>query len=220
MRQSPLRVLLVDDHALVRAGIRALVDAIPNVSVIGEAGSAVEAFAITIAEKPDVVLTDIAMKGTNGLVLTAQILAALPETRVILLSMHSDESYVREALKIGATGYIVKDAAASELEAALQAVAAGGNYLSPSVSRIVMERYGSQLKAGAGGPLAELTPRQREILTKIARGRSTKEIAYELELSVKTVETHRAQLMQRLGLSDLAALVRFAIRAGLISADD
>lgn len=220
MSERALRILLVDDHALVRAGIRALMDAIENVSVVGEAGDAVEALEMAVAQKPDIVLTDIAMRGANGLALTEQILAVLPQTRVIVLSMHADETYVERALKIGAAGYILKDAAATELAAALRAVAAGGNYLSPRVSRVVMEGYGKQLESGAGGQLAGLSPRQREILKMIARGRSTKEIAFELKLSIKTIETHRAQLMQRLGLGDLAALVRFAIREGLVSADD
>jgi DNA-binding NarL/FixJ family response regulator len=220
MSAAPLRVLLVDDHALVRAGIRALVDAIEDVEVCGEAGDAAEALALAHAQRPDIVLTDIAMKGRNGLALAEQIRAELPQTRVVVLSMHADASYVQQALKIGAAGYILKDAAATELVAALKAVAAHGNYLSPSVSRQVMEDYGRELQSGHAGALAALSPRQREVLTMIARGRSTKQIAFELKLSVKTVETHRAQLMERLELKDLAALVRLAIREGLVSAED
>lgn len=220
MKKKDLRVLLVDDHALVRAGIRALIDAIDEVTVVGEAGEAGEALVLALSERPDVVLTDIAMQGRNGLALAEDLRTALPEARVIVLSMHDDASYVEQALKAGAAGYLLKDAAATELEAALRAVAAGGNYLSPGVSRTVMEGYGRQLESGAAGPLAELPPRQREILKLIAQGRSTKEIAFELEISVKTIETHRSQLMQRLGLRDLAGLVRFAIREGLVSAHD
>lgn len=215
----PLRVLLVDDHAMVRAGILALVNAIQGFVVTGEAGSADEALEMARAQPPDIVLTDIAMKGGSGLALAEQIRTELPQTRLIVLSMHADESYVRQALTIGVAGYIIKDAAAIELEAALRAVAAGGNYLSPSVSRQVMEGYGRQIESGAAGPLAALSPRQREILKMIAQGRSTKQIAFELKLSVKTIETHRTQLMQRLGLKDLAGLVRLAIREGLVSAD-
>lgn len=220
MNAPVLRVLLVDDHALVRAGIRALIDAIENTTVVGEAGDAVEAMRIARERSPDIVLTDIAMQGASGLALAEQIAGELPQIRVILLSMHTDESYVQQALKIGAAGYIVKDAAATELVAALQAVATGGNYLSPSVSRQVMEGIGKQLAAGVSGPLADLTERQREILTLLAKGRATKQIAFDLGISVKTVETHRGQIMKRLGLSDLAALVRFAVREGLVSADD
>jgi DNA-binding NarL/FixJ family response regulator len=215
-----MRILVVDDHALVRAGIHALLNAIEGVVVAGEAGGADEALEIARAVRPDILLTDIAMKGRSGLALAEQVRAELPQTRVIVLSMHGDATYVQHALKIGAAGYILKDAAATELEAALRAVIAGGNYLSPSVSRQVMEEYGRQLESGAAGPLAALSPRQREILTLIAQGRSTKQIAFELKLSVKTVETHRSQLMERLGLNDIAALVRFAIREGLVSASD
>lgn len=218
MSGAPLRVLLVDDHALVRAGIRALLGAMEGVAVAGEAGSAADALAL--AQRPDIVLTDIEMKGPSGLALAEQLRAELPLTRVIVLSMHDDEAYVQQALKLGAAGYILKDAAATELEAALRAVAAGGNYLGPSVSRQVMEGYGRQIESGAAGALAVLSPRQREILKMIAQGRSTKQIAFALEVSVKTVETHRAQILERLALKDLAALVRLAIREGLVSAED
>jgi DNA-binding NarL/FixJ family response regulator len=220
MPANPLRILLVDDHAMVRAGIRALLSTIDGVEVADEAGDADEALAMALALRPDIVLTDISMKGRNGLMLAEQIRAELPQTRVIVLSMHADDSYVQQALRIGIAGYILKDAAATELAAALRAVAAGGNYLSPSVSRQVMEGFGKQLQSGMASPLAALSPRQREILKLIASGRSTKQIAFDLKLSVKTVETHRAHLMERLGLKDLAGLVRFAIREGLVSADD
>lgn len=215
-----LRVLLVEDHAMVRAGIRALLKGVEGVEVVGEAGDADEGLRMALATKPDIVLTDIALRGANGLTLVGRLREALPATRAIVLSMHEDEAFVREALKLGAAGYLLKEAAAAELEAALRAVAAGGNYLSPSVSRKVMEGYGEQLKATVSGPLAALSPRQREILALIARGRATKQIAFDLQLSVKTVETHRAQIMERLGLKDVAGLVRLAIREGLVSAEE
>ncbi|HXZ93312.1 MAG TPA: response regulator transcription factor [Burkholderiales bacterium] len=217
MAPRPIRVLLADDHVLVRAGIRSLLDAMAQVEVVGEAGSGEEALALAAQLRPDVVVMDIAMKGMNGLEATTRLRDQLPEVRVIVLSMYSSEEYVLQALRAGAAGYLVKDAATAELERTLRGVVNGETWLSPSISRQTVDGYARRM--GADAEQDALTPRQLEVLRMIARGRSTKEIAYELNLSVKTVETHRAQIMERLAIRDVAGLVRYAIRTGLVAAD-
>jgi DNA-binding NarL/FixJ family response regulator len=214
---TPARVLLVDDHTLVRAGIRSLLDAMEGFSVVAEANNGREALALMRAHQPDVVLMDIAMKDLNGLETTVQIKRDFPGTRVIILSMHGTGDYVQQAIRAGASGYLMKDAATAELGIALQAVMRGEVYLSPAVSKQVVESY--VLKPGEKQHAEQLTPRQREVLQMIAEGLSTKEIAYRMGVSVKTVETHRTQLMERLEIRDVAGLVRYAIRIGLISAE-
>jgi len=211
---TPLRVLLVDDHALVRAGMRSLLQDLPDVEVVAEAGDGAEALAAAERERPDVVLMDIAMKGMNGLEAAARLRERLPGVKVIILSMHTSEEYVLLALRAGAAAYLIKDSATSELELALKCVMRGETYLSPAISRQVVDGYVQRVGASAGPE--PLTPRQREVLKRIAEGRSTKEIAFELSLSVKTVETHRAQIMERLGIRDVAGLVRYAMRVGLV----
>jgi DNA-binding NarL/FixJ family response regulator len=211
---APLRVLLVDDHALVRAGMRSLLQDLPDVEVVAEAGDGAGALAAAERERPDVVLMDIAMKGMNGLEAAARLRERLPGVKVIILSMHTSEEYVLLALRAGAAAYLIKDSATSELELALKCVMRGETYLSPAISRQVVDGYVQRVGASAGPE--PLTPRQREVLKRIAEGRSTKEIAFELSLSVKTVETHRAQIMERLGIRDVAGLVRYAMRAGLV----
>jgi DNA-binding NarL/FixJ family response regulator len=213
----PMRILLADDHTLVRAGIHALLAAMPDVEVIGEAADGEAALQLALQKKPDVVLMDIAMKGMNGLQAAARLHAALPETRVIILSMHASEDYLQQALRAGAAGYMLKDAATLELQLALAAVARGDTYLSPAVSAQVVEGF---LQNGTSTTSAALTARQNEILRLIASGQSTKEIAFQLNLSGKTVDSHRAQLMERLNIHDVAGLVRYAIRTGLIDAKD
>ena len=208
------RILLVDDHALVRAGMRSLLHEIPGVEVVAEAADGAEALRLAVELRPDVVLLDIAMKGMNGLDAAARLREQLPAAKVIVLSMHTSEEYVLLALRAGAAGYLIKDSATSELELALKAVARGETYLSPAISRQVVDGYVQRV--GTAAAPEPLTPRQREVLKRIAEGRSTKEIAYELKLSVKTVESHRAQIMERLGIRDVAGLVRYAMRAGLV----
>ncbi|HZN86643.1 MAG TPA: response regulator transcription factor [Burkholderiales bacterium] len=208
------RILLVDDHALVRAGMKSLLHEIPGVEVVAEAADGAEALRLAAELRPDVVLLDIAMKGMNGLDAAARLREQLPATKVIVLSMHTSEEYVLLALRAGAAGYLIKDSATSELELALKAVARGETYLSPAISRQVVDGYVQRV--GAAATPDPLTPRQREVLKRIAEGRSTKEIAFDLKLSVKTVETHRAQIMERLGIRDVAGLVRYAMRAGLV----
>lgn len=208
-----LRVLLADDHTLVRAGIRALLDRLPEVEVVGEASTGEDAVERARETTPDVVLMDIAMAGKSGLEAAQEILALGQETKVVILSMFACEAYVLQALRAGASGYLLKDAATSELELALETVRQGGVFLSPTVSRLLSD--GSQNHLGAAGPLS---PRQREVLRLLAEGKNVKEAAFLLNISGKTVETHRAQIMDRLGIHDLPGLVRYALRNGLIAA--
>jgi DNA-binding NarL/FixJ family response regulator len=214
---TPVRVLLADDHALVRAGIRALLEGLEGVTVVAEAANGIEVLELARKHRPDVVLLDISMPGLGGLEASAQLKQELPEVRVVMLSMHANEEYVLQALRAGAVGYMLKDSATAQLELALQAVMQGETYLSPPISKQMVEGY--LQRVGAEQPAADnLTPRQRQVLQLIAGGHSTKEIAYRLELSVKTVETHRAQLMERLEIRDIAGLVKYAIRSGLVTA--
>jgi DNA-binding NarL/FixJ family response regulator len=212
---TPVRILLADDHTLVRAGIRSLLASIENVEVVGEASDGHEAVRQVDEAHPHLVLLDIMMPGLNGLEALARIHREHPEVRVIILSMNAAEEYVLQALRAGASGYLLKNVSPTELAMAVKAVAGGETYLSTSVSRHVIDAYLKRTGSQAG-PLESLTSRQREILQLIAEGRTTKEIAKRLDLSVKTVETHRTQLMDRLGIHDIAGLVRFAIREGLI----
>jgi len=212
-----IRVLLADDHSLVRAGIRSLLGAMAEVAVVGEASSGEQAIELAQREQPDVVLMDIAMKGITGLEAAALMRERLPAVRVVILSMHAGEEYVLQALRAGAAGYLLKDAATGELELALRSVMRGESWLSPAVSRQVVEGY-VQRTGGDSAPEV-LTARQREVLRLVAGGKSTKEIAFLLNLSVKTVETHRAQIMDRLGIRDVAGLVRYALRTGLVPPD-
>ncbi|MEX2198966.1 MAG: response regulator transcription factor [Burkholderiales bacterium] len=209
-----LRVLLVDDHALVRAGIRSLLQELADVEVVAEASDGAQALQIAEREQPDVVLMDIAMKGMNGLEAAAKLRERQPGVKVVILSMHTSEEYVLLALRAGAAGYLIKDSATAELGLALNSVMRGETYLSPAISRQVVDGYVQRVGTGAGAD--PLTLRQREVLKHIAEGRSTKEIAFELDLSVKTIETHRAQIMERLGIRDVAGLVRYAMRVGIV----
>lgn len=215
---NEIKVLLADDHTLVRAGLRSLIEGFEGFCVIAETGDGREAVRLTRQLQPDIALLDISMPGLNGLDATALITRETPDTRVLILSMHTAETYVLEALRAGAVGYVVKDAAVDEMERALRAVQKGERWLSPSVSRHLLDEY---LRLARGQPIADsgmeaLTPRQREILQLIAEGHSTREIADRLTISIKTVETHRAQIMDRLNIRDVAGLTRFALRAGLI----
>ena len=214
---SSVRVLLVDDHALVRAGLNLLLEHMPGI-FISEAGSGEEALEVLRRERVGLVLTDVAMKGMTGLELAERIRLEYPDVRVMILSMYDNEEYVLQALRAGASAYLLKESAPKELEVAINAVLAGETYLSPPISRQVVDSYIARTGSGQK-PAHLLTPRQREILVLIGEGCSTRDIAQRLGLSVKTVETHRAQLMDRLDIHDLAGLVRYAVRVGLVSAD-
>lgn len=218
MLMGNITVLLADDHSLVRAGIRNLLESIPGVEVVAEAGDGRSLLKLVKEHKPRMVLLDIAMPGLNGLEVAARLSKDYPGTSVIMLSMHSNEEYVLQALRAGASGYMLKDAATAELDIAIRSVLHGKTYLSPSISKTVIDEYLDKTTS-ARSPLERLTPRQREILQLVAEGFTTRQIAETLSVSVKTVETHRAQLMDRLGIRDVAGLVRYAIRTGLIQAD-
>ncbi len=216
---SNLRIVLVEDHALVRAGIRSLLEKLADLEVVAEAGDGRTALALIAEHQPDVVLMDIKMAGLNGLEATSRIVRDMPSVRVVILSMYANEEYVVQALRTGASGYLLKDAGTAELEVAVRAAARGETYLSPAISRRMIQDY-LQVVGGEGGALEQLTPRQREVLQLVAEGNSVREIAQLLHVSVKTVETHRAQLMERLDIHDVAGLVRYAIRVGLVAPDE
>jgi len=216
---SALRLVLVDDHALVRAGLRALLGEMPGVSVVAEAGDGREALQLIREHKPDIALLDISLPGLNGLEVAARVAKEHPATRVIILSMHGDDESVRRALTAGAAGYLLKNSDRSELELALRTVARGNAWLSPAVTKKVVTAFAEGARSSAQGALEVLTPRQREVLQLIAEGHSNKEIAGRLSLSPKTVETHRTELMERLGIHGVAGLVRYAIHIGLVQPD-
>ncbi len=215
---TTVRVLLADDHTLVRAGLRKLLESMPGFEVVGEAGDGLSLLALAGSLQPNLVLMDIAMPGLNGIEATARLLKTSPDIRVLILSMHQNEEYVRRALRHGAVAYLLKDAAPMELELALTAVLRGETYLSPAVSKGVLNDYVQRLR-GEEQPGEVLSPRQSEVLQLIAEGHSTKEIARRLDLSVKTVDTHRSQLMKLLDIHEVAGLVRYAMRVGLVSPD-
>ncbi len=208
-----MRILLVDDHALVRAGFRALLATFDDVEVIGEASDGNEALLRIEAVHTDVVLMDISMPGLNGIEATRRIAKLRPHPHVLVLTMHGDREYVRAALAAGASGYLLKTAERSELAAALGALARSKGWVSPSIASVVIDDIARVEKAPEHSPL---TPRQREVLQLIAEGHPTKEIARRLHLSVKTVETHRAQIMQRLDIHHIAGLVQYAIRRKIV----
>ncbi|MDX1950726.1 MAG: response regulator transcription factor [Verrucomicrobiota bacterium] len=214
--QRKQSILLVDDHELVRQGLAALLQRLRHVEVIGEAGSGKEALEQMRQKAPDIILMDLAMEGMNGLLAAAQIKREYPETKIMILSMHADESYVLEAFRAGAVGYLLKSNAMQDLEAGLEAISQDETYLSPAISTQVLKDH---LKQGTvpPGPFDALTERQREILQLVAQGKNTKEIAFLLNISTKTVEAHRAQGMARLGLHDVPSLVHLAMKHRLLS---
>ena len=209
-----VRVILADDHNLVRAGLQSLLALMPGVTVVAEAANGRQAVELAAEHRPDVVLMDINMPELNGLAAAERITREVPGVKVIVLSMFGNEQYVEQALRSGASGYLLKDADVRELELAITAVMRGDTYLSPAAAK-----HATALAMRASSPSEPLTGRQREILQLIAEGASTKDIAQKLDLSVRTVETHRAQIMDRLEIRDIAGLVRYAIRTGLVRAD-
>ena len=213
-----VRVLLADDHKLVRAGFRAMLDSLGDVEIVGETGDGREALELIRQHRPDVALLDITMPSLTGLEVAARVANEMQNVRIIILSMHTTEDYIARAVRAGVSGYLLKNADPVELELALRAAVNGQMYMSPTVSKQLVEDYLRRMGPDAG-PEEQLTARQREILQLIAEGKSTKDIAVTLDLSIKTVETHRKDLMDRLGIHDVAGLVRYAIRAGIIKAD-
>ncbi len=216
---STLRLLVADDHALVRAGMLALLSELPGVRVVAETGDGREALRLIRERKPDIALLDISMPGLNGLEVAARVAQDQPATRVIMVSMHGDDESVRRALVAGAAGYLLKNSDRSELDLALNTVARGDTWLSPSLTKRVVAAFTQGARATADGPFEVLTPRQREVLQLVAEGYSNKEIASRLNVAVKTVETHRTELMERLGIHGVAGLVRYAIQVGLVQPD-
>ncbi|MGB7646315.1 MAG: response regulator transcription factor [Pseudomonas fluorescens] len=215
-------LLLVDDHALIRAGVRALIQDMPGYTVVGEASDGAQLLEKFSALQPDIVLLDLSMKYTGGLDALQQLKATYPKSKVLILSMHTDPELIMRALESGAHGYLLKDTTANELEHALMALRNNERYLSPAIAHTVINQalIRSQGAVGAVADTHNLTARQLEILRLIVRGKSTREIAQGLGLSIKTVEAHRSQIMKRLQIFDVAGLVLFAVREQIISLDD
>jgi DNA-binding NarL/FixJ family response regulator len=211
-----IRVVLADDHTLVRAGIRSLLQEMEGIEVVGEAEDGLALLQLVSACRPDVALLDIGMPRMTGLEAVPHLARIDPSIRAVILSIHRAEEYVIEALRAGAVGYLLKDSAVSELETAMRTVARGEQYLSPAVSQTVVDDYVDRYAATATDTLALLTPREREVLQLVAGGLTSKEIAQQLGISYRTVETHRMHLMRRLNVHDVTALVRFAVGAGLL----
>jgi len=213
-----IRIVLADDHALVRTGLRLLLETIPDVNVVGEASDGLEALKLIEKHRPDCVLMDLAMPGMGGVEAVARSRERFPNVPILVVSMYADEAYVHRALAAGAAGYLLKDSDKKELETAVRTVCKGEMYLTPAISKTLVAALARKSpQSDAGSPLETLTARQREVLRLVAEGNSTKQVAAVLGLSVKTVEAHRGAIMERLGIRDLAGLVRFAIRSGLVT---
>jgi len=213
-----IRVLLADDHQLMRSGVRLMLERQADLEVVGEASDGREAVALAKSLKPDVVVMDIGMPSLNGIEAAHQMTEERPELAVMILSMHADESYVLRALRAGARGYLLKDSAEADLTRAVHVVAGGKSFFSPAVSKLLLDDYVRKLKrSGTDDPYDLLTPREREVLQLVAEGKSNKDIANLLNLSVYTVESHRSNLMEKLHLNGLPELILFAVRRGIIS---
>ena len=209
-------VVIADDHSIVRQGLRALILADPGFRLLGEADNGLQAVRLVETMKPQILVVDLMMPGLNGLEVARQTKEISPLTRIVILSMHSDEAYVLEALRNGATGYVLKDAHATDFMQALLAVAAGQHYLSPPLSQRAIEVYAQKTEVATLDIYETLTKREREVLHLAAEGHSQNEIATKLVISPRTAETHRANLMRKLGLQNQTDLVRFAIKRGIV----
>jgi DNA-binding NarL/FixJ family response regulator len=207
-----IRILLADDHAVVRQGFKMILSAQPDMEIVGEAGNGRQAVDLAESLTPDIVVMDVAMPELNGIEATRRLRASTPHARVLALSMHKDSVYVREILRAGARGYLLKDSPAGDLLAAVRALAGGESYLSPAVSNAVLDDY----RRHVTDPIDLLTSREREVLQMLAEGKTNKEIATVLNLSVYTVDAHRGRIMEKLNLHSINELVRFAVRNGLI----
>jgi two-component system response regulator NreC len=207
-----IRILLADDHAVVRQGFKMILSAQTDMEIVGEAGNGREAVELADSLKPDIVVMDVAMPELNGIEATRRLSTSSPHTRVVALSMHKDNVYVREILRAGARGYLLKDSVAADVVAAIRAVARGESYLSPAVSNAVLDDYRKHVT----NPIDLLSSREREVLQMLAEGKTNKEIAVVLNLSVYTVDAHRGRIMEKLNVHSINELVRFAVRNGLI----
>jgi two-component system response regulator NreC len=212
------RVLLADDHQLMRSGVRLMLEREPDIAVVGEASDGREAVSLAKTLRPEVVVMDIGMPSLNGIEAALQMTQHNPELAVVMLSMHSDESYVLRALKAGARGYLLKDSAEADLIKAVHVVAGGKSFFSPAVSKVLLDDYVRKLsRSGTEDAYDLLTPREREILQLIAEGKSNKDVANLLNLSVYTVESHRSNLMEKLNLKGVPELILYAVRKGIIA---
>ena len=218
-QMHPIRVVIADDHAIVRDGLRALVEAQPGIEVVGEAADGEEAWRRAVDLQPDVLLLDLSMPGAGGAEAAERVVRDCPRVRIVALTMHEERGYVTRLLRAGAAGYVVKRSATAELVRAIRVVAAGGTYVDPSLAGALLSQpsHGTNGAASADGRAAEPTGREGEVLRLVVRGHSNKEIALALEISVKTVEAHKANGMAKLGLGSRAALVRFALEAGWLA---
>jgi two-component system, NarL family, response regulator NreC len=217
---SRWRIVLADDHEMIRAGLRSVLEQQLPCDVVGEASTGAEAITLVRQLHPEILVTDMVMPGLSGLEVIRQVAALAPATRMIVFSMHADDSYVREALRAGATGYVLKESLAAELVTAIQQAMEGHRYVSPSLSERVFDAYVQPSIQTSSDSYRLLNAREREVLVLTAEGRTSAEIAERLVLSPRTVENHRANLMRKLGLHSIADLVRYAIRRGLISLDN
>jgi DNA-binding NarL/FixJ family response regulator len=217
-RMKSLRIVLADDHTVMRGGLRLLLEREPGFGVVGEASNGREAIQLAEEHSPDVVVMDVAMPTLNGIEAAARIVTARPRAAIVILSMHSDESYVLRALKAGARGYLLKDSAEADLIQAVRAVSDGKAFFSPAIGKLLVEDYVRQIRQrGVEDSYELLTPRERELLQLLAEGQTTKEIAAALNLSPHTVDTHRGNLMQKLNLHSIPELILYAVRKGVIS---
>ena len=216
-KTETIRILVADDHKIMREGLCSLLEKQPQMEVIAEAANGRRAVQLALEKRPDIVIMDISMPELNGIEATRQILAELSDTRVIALSMHSDKRFVVEMFQAGASGFLLKDCAYQELALAINTVAANQTYLSPEIAGLMIEDYVNRFPAPTSSPSSVLTAREREILQLVAEGWPTKKIAAHLYVSVKTVETHRRQIMKKLDLYSIADLTKYAIREGLTS---
>ena len=210
-----IKVLLVDDHAIIREGLRSLLEKQPDIEVVADTDDGRKALELVRELSPDIVIMDVTMPRLGGIEATRQITGEFPDVKVIALSIHSRRRFVADMLSAGAAGYILKECLFDELVAAIRAVAAGGRYLSPRITEVVVDDYVKRLSSGAEAPSASLTSREREVLQLVAEGKSTKQIALELHVSTKTIEANRRQIMEKLGMHSVAELTKYAVREGL-----
>jgi two-component system, NarL family, response regulator NreC len=217
MSESPIRVLIVDDHPVVRSGLRRVLESVADIEVVGEAGDAKQAVFETRAQKPDIILMDVVMPGASGIEAIPDVLHDAPEAKVLILSMQDDPNYVRQAFAAGAAGYVLKEAADTDLVAAVREVAGGGRYVHPTLGALIVAADAEERERAEQDPLSD---RERDVLHLLALGHTNQEISDKLFISVRTAETHRAHIMQKLRLSTRAELVRYALDQGLLERDD